>query len=218
MQAPSDALPFIDFDGRRYRLFQNSRYYRSFQSNPRAIRYLHRDVWSKQNGEIPAGYHVHHVDGDPFNNSLENLSCISLADHNAEHSEERSQRGKGWVLSGHLKKMQMLTKNWHKSDDGRRWHKIHSKIIWSRRKPIAKTCKQCSRSYSTLDLGRAYFCSKACKAANRRDRGVDNEQRKCLICSAEFTAGKYLPHRTCSRSCGARLRGQTMKARLMAAV
>ena len=28
------------------------------------------------NGEIPEGYHVHHIDGDRYNNNIENLECL----------------------------------------------------------------------------------------------------------------------------------------------
>lgn len=34
-------------------------------------------------GEIPKGYHVHHIDGNKQNNKVTNLSIISAKDHNA---------------------------------------------------------------------------------------------------------------------------------------
>jgi len=33
----------------------------------------HRYIWESHNGPIPEGYHIHHRDGNPLNNRLENL-------------------------------------------------------------------------------------------------------------------------------------------------
>lgn len=46
----------------------------------------HRLIWSTHYGEIPkddkgVSYHVHHVDGDRYNNCIENLIAISQLDH-----------------------------------------------------------------------------------------------------------------------------------------
>jgi hypothetical protein len=45
----------------------------------------HRLVWEDANGPIPRGYVVHHVDEDPRNNSLDNLSMMTRADHARLH-------------------------------------------------------------------------------------------------------------------------------------
>lgn len=38
---------------------------------------VHRAIWEAFNGEIPEGYDIDHIDGDPSNNALENLQAIS---------------------------------------------------------------------------------------------------------------------------------------------
>lgn len=48
--------------------------------------YQHRVVWEQAHGPIPAGYHVHHIDENPANNSLENLRLVSMAEHRRLHS------------------------------------------------------------------------------------------------------------------------------------
>ncbi len=48
----------------------------------------HRRVWEEAFGPIPPGYHVHHEDGNKLNNSLDNLRCLTIADHNRMHHEE----------------------------------------------------------------------------------------------------------------------------------
>lgn len=46
---------------------------------------LHRYLWQKANGPIPKGYHVHHINGDLSDNSIENLECLSPSDHAKHH-------------------------------------------------------------------------------------------------------------------------------------
>lgn len=48
--------------------------------------YQHRVVWEAAHGPIPAGFHVHHIDENPANNSLDNLLLVSAAEHRRLHS------------------------------------------------------------------------------------------------------------------------------------
>lgn len=53
-----------------------------------------RAAWAKCNGRsCPAGYIVHHKDGDPTNNACSNLQLTSLAEHN-----ETTKEGKSWEV------------------------------------------------------------------------------------------------------------------------
>lgn len=47
---------------------------------------LHRFVWEYHNGAIPPGHHIHHKDGDPHNNRIENLECMFGPDHARHHT------------------------------------------------------------------------------------------------------------------------------------
>lgn len=47
----------------------------------RAYRMEHRLVWEGVNGPIPEGYDIHHIDGDTYNNDIDNLECLSHSDH-----------------------------------------------------------------------------------------------------------------------------------------
>ena len=47
----------------------------------------HRLIWEAHNGSIPRGHVIHHVDFDASNNAIENLSCMSKAEHDALHAE-----------------------------------------------------------------------------------------------------------------------------------
>jgi len=47
----------------------------------------YRKLWESINGPIPKGYHIHHKDGNPYNNSIDNLECLSPEEH-AKPGEE----------------------------------------------------------------------------------------------------------------------------------
>lgn len=50
--------------------------------------YRSRWRWQQEYGEIPDGHHIHHKDGDPSNDSIENLECIPAGAHHQTHGAE----------------------------------------------------------------------------------------------------------------------------------
>ena len=51
--------------------------------------YEHRLVWERHCGPIPANHHVHHKNGDPRDNRLENLELLSSNEHHRHHFTEQ---------------------------------------------------------------------------------------------------------------------------------
>ena len=45
----------------------------------------HRAIWELHYGEIPKGYHIHHVNGNKKDNKIQNLECISRKEHGKKH-------------------------------------------------------------------------------------------------------------------------------------
>jgi hypothetical protein len=45
-------------------------------------------VWESHNGRIPKGYTIHHIDRNPLNDSISNLSMLTRAQHLEEHRAE----------------------------------------------------------------------------------------------------------------------------------
>ena len=45
----------------------------------------HRWVWVQTNGPIPVGCEIHHRNGDPLDNRIENLEIMGIADHRRMH-------------------------------------------------------------------------------------------------------------------------------------
>uniref|UniRef100_A0AAU8KTB9 HNH nuclease domain-containing protein n=1 Tax=Pseudomonas phage vB_PaeS_FBPa53 TaxID=3231242 RepID=A0AAU8KTB9_9VIRU len=185
--------------------FGGERYYKCGPYFQRDGKALHAAVWETHEGSVPDGFEVHHKDHDPANNRRANLELLEGSEHARHHAV---QRGFGEAGKQHLEKARELAKEWHRSEEGREWHKDHyrkmSDALHSREE---RTCEECG----TLFLGlvgkpeRNRFCSAKCKAKARRRSGVDNELRTCCVCGTGFMINKYWTTMTCSRSCGRKL-------------
>ncbi|MBR1645987.1 MAG: HNH endonuclease [Selenomonadaceae bacterium] len=169
------------------------------------------------NGEIFDGYHVHHKDGNPFNNDISNPELLTEAEHRTKHNQKnletairRERAGEPktpeWVVN-HLAAIRPKAAEWHRSDAGREWHRQHGVECAEReaQKPKVKlVCAQCGKEFLTPHNRRNYskFCSRACYAKYRRDNGIDDETRICPICGKEFCINRFSKTKTCSRECG----------------
>lgn len=52
---------------------------------------VHRMVWYDNNGEIPKGMHIHHINGNKTDNRIENLELHSNSEHNLVHHHEGAE-------------------------------------------------------------------------------------------------------------------------------
>ena len=187
----------IEYDGDRYHRGPR-RYYR--KKGRAEEGYLHREKWRKEKGEIPKGYHVHHKDGDPSNNNLENLELVSPQEHAEKHED--------WG-NPNPEEATEAAKNWHRSEEGREWHRKMAKKQWEEKEAKTKECDQCGEEFEYYTDAR--FCSDACKAKHRRESGKDDEERECVICGDVFEVNKYSDTETCSRSCAGKLIAERRK-------
>ena len=48
----------------------------------------YRKIYESYHGKIPRGYHVHHIDGDPTNNDIENLIAVTPEEHATIHKND----------------------------------------------------------------------------------------------------------------------------------
>lgn len=172
---------------------------------------LHVEIWKSAHGDIPPGWHVHHRDGNPLNNALENLECVSPGDHIRIHmlEPERIERSRE-----QCHRMRPLAYKWRGSEEGREYYRRRAKKAWECREPVERQCEQCGATYSTLkiDVSQSRFCSAKCQSKARRDSGVDNEQRVCAVCGLAFECNRYESTRCCSRQCGRKSRGLSRDA------
>lgn len=172
---------------------------------------LHQEVWKDAHGPIPEGYHVHHRDHNPINNALDNLELLSIADHNAHHretmTEERRQE-----LRAQMDQAREYASQWHKSSEGREWHRALAFQSAEARYLVKRTCAHCGTEFEVDNIAAmrtrkpARFCSNTCKTQWRKAAGIDDEERTCAFCGKPFTINRYSPTKTCSRKCASGMR------------
>jgi len=150
---------------------------------------LHRMIWQKHFGNIPKGHHIHHIDFNKLNNSIENLQCLTHKEH----------------LSLHMK-LSTARNEWHKSPEGRK--KMGQKAVecWKNRVVHTLKCLHCGKDFLAKQIDRAKYCDNKCEQSARRLRGDDNIERLCVICLKPFVINKYHKTKTCGYACGDRLR------------
>ncbi len=220
----TDSVVFNGITFRRYPLSPDEscrKYYRcDGRFRKRGISYLHHEVWKYYNGEIPAGYHIHHKDGNTLNNDISNLELILGREHLSMHTRERAKTEREWFRKN-LDAARPKAAEWHRTEEGHKWHVEHGRKVAEEQAKLPKVkriCEQCGKEFYTTSAaaGRARFCSDKCMAKHRRDSGVDNETRRCSICGKEFQCNRYAKQKTCSRECGAKsmVASRRAKARL----
>lgn len=204
----------VVFNGIKFRRYPDAKwacdrsyYVPGITDRQRGFGRLHEEIWKSAHGEIPDGCHIHHADGDALNNDIANLVCLDADEHRALHVEDRHASGvyRTDARLAHLAAIRPEAAKWHRSDEGRAWHREHGRATWVDRQPAEATCEQCGARYNTLAAQRHdRFCSNACKSAWRRATGVDDEERACPQCGGVFRVNRYSKQRFCGRSCSAR--------------
>ena len=203
------ALETVTFNGVRYRRYAGSPYFKPGIADKRkGARSLHEDIWIDANGPIPPGYNIHHRDGNALNNELANLRLMTIADHQALHTAERRASGAYRTPErlAHVERIRPLSKAWHASEEGRAWHAENGRRVIENLQTRDASCEQCGKGFQFRSIRIPRFCSKACSAAHRRASGIDNVQRQCQYCNAEFTVNRYSKVQTCNKVCAQRLR------------
>ena len=69
-------------DGRHYTYY--------WENDEKHCIYRSQWKWEQEHGEIPDGHHIHHLDDDPSNDSIENLACMPAGAHHQMHGAEMS--------------------------------------------------------------------------------------------------------------------------------
>lgn len=183
----------VYFNGKKYRLHSTNKKY--FWCTTNSKNSLHRDIWMAYNGEIPLGYHIHHIDGNRFNNDISNLECIDGKEHLRHHMKERAKNNLEW-LNRWQKAGIEKAKNWHKSKDGIEWHRQNAIKNGFGTKTYGKVhCEFCYCTFEKSSFG-ARFCSNKCKSAQRRKNGSDKIIMVCDKCGEKSMISKYNKRKT----------------------
>lgn len=144
----SEIEKYVLFDGIRYTRQKDGRYVGSYG------KLLHRAIWEHFKGEIPEGYVIHHIDGDPSNNDLANLQMMTQSEHMKLHHAFRKSIcafcGKEFESRGNLSGKSRFCSKKCRSD----WdHKNNREI---------RICAICGREFETYKYGKTKCCSKKC--------------------------------------------------------
>lgn len=183
-------------DSLRFRKDKKTGYYLSTYINGKRYR-LHRYLYEKYKGNIPKGYEVHHKDHNKDNNNLNNLVLLSTKEHKLLHGRELTKEQREFYKNNLNEKARPKAIEWHKSEEAKEWHKEQYKKTLGNRKPQKLICEQCGKGYEIITNGTNRFCSNKCKSAWRRESGVDNEERKCVLCEQTFLCNKYSKKTKC---------------------
>src|SRR6266567_2688319 len=204
-QGKSEVIIYKDIACRRYpnssKWADRSYYVPSGKHRKRGVGRLHQEIWKDAHGPIPPGFHIHHRDENPLNNALENLECLSIADHNAYHVSTYTDEELAWRREW-FNRIRPAASNWHGSEEGHAWHKELGRMAWENVEYLTGICSNCGSEFQYPTLGnQKIYCSNNCKSAARRKSGVDNEQRTCASCREEFTVNRYSRAKCCSSKC-----------------
>jgi hypothetical protein len=180
----------IEFKGNKYRL--SGRYYRRHNWGKDGPSSLHRAIFEDAHGAIPAGFDVHHRDGDGTNNDISNLELVERCEHARQHTLER-------IAAGELQPPGALAlrraAEWHGSAEGLAWHSENGKRAWDKRVWHPLACQECGRAYRSPYPNKSKFCHLNCKQANLRRRsgkpvGLRPHRRKRALLSGKRVVGE----------------------------
>ena len=101
-------------------------YLRVWCIEQKRYRMEHVLVWERTHGHVPAGYDVHHKNGDKLDNRIENLELLSKLAHKREHSGCEIRDGVWW-------KPCRKCVAWHPADH-----------YYKRKDGISPWCRKCS--------------------------------------------------------------------------
>lgn len=191
----------VYFNETKYRLVSGKKYYLSNYSTTekrKSVKGLHVAIWEHFNNDIvPKGFHIHHIDSNSFNNRPENLELISKEEHkkipkNLDLDKAREN----------LNNIRHLTKAWHSSIDGIKWHREHAKNSLLKRLLTIKSCN-CINCGETFDskIERRY-CDRSCAEKYRRKNYKKKVEITCIVCSKKTEVEYYDRKPThCSKKC-----------------
>jgi len=184
-------------------------YKHSCSSSSKSPIYLHRTVWESVYGSIPKGFDIHHKDFDKSNNSIDNLEMLSTKDHLELHGRMLSETQKRYLCSRKSDECLAKAAEWHRSEEGRGWHRNHAANCKSngsfQPKKVIIKCDCCGKVVEKIEGSR--FCCFACKAKWRRLQKLDYRDYTCSVCGKTYSNDRFREaHRDihfCSRACAA---------------
>lgn len=85
----------VMFNGKKYAQDKNTGYFvcTTIDKSSGVRKRLHVAIWEHEHGcEVPDGCVIHHKDWCKTNNSVDNLTCVTVADHERIHNHKRRRK------------------------------------------------------------------------------------------------------------------------------
>ena len=200
-------MEYYEFNGIRFYQTSPKDYCRHSVGHTTIL--MHKYVWEYYNGKIPSGYDIHHIDGNKANNDISNLQLLTREEHKRLHADQLTEEQREWRRRNLNETARPKAISWHKSEEGRAWHKEqYEKMKGSLYRKIDHTCLCCGKSFQG-DV-KAKFCCGACKAKYYRQTNKVEQYKSCVICGNMFLTSNSST-RCCSKSCSAKWRWQNRK-------
>ena len=188
------APPVVEQINDKYQRFDGV-YYSNIRGRYRAYMFIHRRVFEYYHGEIPAGYEIHHIDGNPANNDISNLQMLTKDEHTRTHAKAKEQK---------IYRCEFCGKIFYSSGSGvvrfcssrcnHDWHQQQGHYTEIR------ICANCGNPFSAYKYNNTRYCSPACAY---KDMPPTSKDKECPICHEIFRARKD-KQVYCSRSCAAK--------------
>jgi hypothetical protein len=183
----------------------------------------YRKIYEKHFGKIPKGMHIHHVDGNPENNNIDNLVCITPEEHSIIHKDDFIKWACiGGKIGGDKTKNQKL--GWHDPAKKRKpgskqpqgFSQNQSKrlkeeylngkrVSWTKSGKFTK--EEISNLISSGDPGKSSRGKPSCnrgKKLNLKNKELANKRKSqaalnrkkytCIFCEKSFDGGNFTQH------------------------
>ena len=215
MRRPNVVVETVEWDGVTWRRYPNAKqrnrrvYYSAYWRGN--LTTLHRAVWEAANGPIPERHEIHHGDGNPSNNDLSNLECLTKGGHRRREAAMGSFSTE--KIKKHLAEIRDKASEWHRSDEGRQWHSENSKRAMANRPLLDRTCCVCKAPFQAKH-SYAVYCGRACREADRGERPAVHT-RTCEWCKQDFTT-PAAKQRFCGYACSGKARWAKRRVRAAA--
>lgn len=193
------APPTIEQVDENHQRFNGVTYTKDCNGHYRVTANVHRDIWEYYNGEIPDGYHIHHVDEDKNNNAVENLQCLSKSEHQALHMQtsDRHEKRKRLFICQHCGREYVGYESGNNA--------FCSKQCRDESSLETRTCTVCGKSFKARRWEKTKYCSPQCASQARRK----DKTKICVGCGKTFNARRHFgAQKYCSFECYVKSKGR----------
>ena len=216
------ADPYVYFNGHKYTKKSGRRYYTAQLWDKQLKRTfadsLHRAIWRQHNGDIPAGYHIHHKDGNWDNNDISNLECLSPKDH-FKHHPNFNQSGTPFTNKEHRAKAQEALRRWFAANkdtpEFQAMARERAKKAWASMPYKKCTCTHCGGEFESRNYRPPKFCCSDCAAKYARQNGrkypAPQKERICQNCGCTFIGPRR--RKACGNACQQVLRRACVRSK-----